>query len=74
MSSEENLAPNIWNILKEYIPFKDRITAAEHLVSALIEFGVDDNFIKELSECDDQIADIIVELYQEEIEDDGLYD
>lgn len=74
MSNEENLVPDIWNILKEYIPSKDQTTAAEHLATALIEFGVDDNFIKELAECDDQMADVIAELYQEDSDDDELYD
>jgi len=74
MPSEENLTPDIWNILKEYISSKDQMIAAEHLATALMESGVSDDFIKELAECDDQMADVIAELYQEDSDDDELYD
>lgn len=39
---EEEMLPEIWNVLKEYIPAKDRTTAADHWVSALVDLGVSD--------------------------------
>jgi len=42
---DENNIPEIWNTLKEYIPIKDRQTAADHLVSILIDLGVSDEGI-----------------------------
>lgn len=39
----------MWETAKEYIPAKDRQTAADHVVAELIDIGIDDEDLKELA-------------------------
>ena len=48
MSNTEYLV-SMWETVKEYIPAKDRQTAADHVVNELIDLGIDDDDLKELA-------------------------
>ena len=48
MSDTEYLVA-MWETVKEYVPSKDRQTAADHVVNELIEMGIDDSELKELA-------------------------
>jgi len=75
MTNDENLLSDVWDLLKEYIPLKDHSTAADHLVAELIEYGVPDDYIKNLAGCDAYMADIIEENFEKEDDwEDEEYD
>ena len=38
-----------WQTVREYIPAKDRQIAADHIVTELVELGVDDRDLHELA-------------------------
>ena len=67
---EEDMLPEIWNVLKEYIPAKDKVTAADHWVSSLIDLGVSEEALKELGKEDNHILDAV----QNAIPDEELVD
>jgi hypothetical protein len=67
---EEDMLPEIWNVLKEYIPAKDKVTAADHWVSSLIDLGVSDEALKELSKEDNYIRDAVLNAVPDEDFDD----
>ena len=47
MSGE--LLATMWQTIREYIPSKDRQTAADHLITELIEQGIDDEDLAEMA-------------------------
>jgi|TARA_R110002074_G_scaffold35457_6_gene96850 hypothetical protein len=67
---DEDCLPEIWNVLKEYIPAKDRQTAADHWVSSLIDLGVADETLTDLGKEDPQIRSAVADA----IPDDDLVD
>ena len=73
MKNNENILPDVWNILKEYISTKDLPTAAEHLVTEMIESGITEEEIKDLAACDSHMADAIEEHFEEEQEWEDEY-
>ena len=48
MSDTEYLV-TMWQTVKEYIPAKDRQSAADHIVNELVDLGIDDNDLKDLA-------------------------
>ena len=48
MSDTEYLV-TMWQTVKEYIPSKDRQTAADHIVNELVDQGMDDRELEELA-------------------------
>lgn len=72
---EEEMLPEIWNVLKEYIPAKDRTTAADHWVSSLVDLGVSDEALKELGKEDTHIRDAVSNAIPEEelVDDEDPY-
>jgi hypothetical protein len=48
MSDTEYLVA-MWQTVKEYIPAKDRQSAADHVINELVELGIDDNDLEELA-------------------------
>jgi hypothetical protein len=48
MSDSEYLVA-MWETVKEYIPTKDRQTAADHIVNELVELGIDDDDLEALA-------------------------
>ena len=73
---DENNIPEIWNTLKEYIPIKDRQTAADHLVSILVDLGVSDEGIAKLGEEDKHMAQAVKDALPEEelVDDEDIWD
>ena len=47
--SDTELLVTMWETAKEYIPAKDRQTAADHIVTELIDMGIDDEDLKALA-------------------------
>lgn len=46
---ETEFLTTMWETVKEYIPAKDRQTAADHIINELIDLGIDDDDLKELA-------------------------
>tara|TARA_B100000989_G_scaffold249329_1_gene196909 strand:- start:402 stop:629 length:228 start_codon:yes stop_codon:yes gene_type:complete len=72
---EENLG-EIWSTLKEYIPTKDRQTAADHLVSILIDLGVSEEGLQKIAEEDKVIGQSVKDALPEEelVDDEDIWD
>jgi hypothetical protein len=48
MSDTEYLIA-MWQTVKEYIPAKDRQSAADHVINELVELGIDDEGLEDLA-------------------------
>ena len=48
MSDTEYLVA-MWQTVKEYIPAKDRQSAADHVINELVEMGIDDEDLVDLA-------------------------
>ena len=73
---EEDSIIEIWNTLKEYISTKDRQTAADHLVSILIDLGVSEEAITKLGEEDKYVEQSVKDALPEEelVDDEDVWD
>ena len=73
---EEDSIIEIWNTLKEYISTKDRQTAADHLVSILIDLGVSEEAITKLGEEDKYVEQSVKDALPEEelVDDEDIWD
>tara|TARA_Y100000114_G_C11756688_1_gene327221 strand:- start:1410 stop:1637 length:228 start_codon:yes stop_codon:yes gene_type:complete len=73
---EEDSIIEIWNTLKEYISTKDRQTAADHLVSILIDLGVSEEAITKLGEEDKYVEQSVKDALPEEelVDDEDMWD
>ena len=73
---EEDSIIEIWNALKEYISTKDRQTAADHLVSILIDLGVSEEAITKLGEEDKYVEQSVKDALPEEelVDDEDMWD
>ncbi|MDB4378542.1 hypothetical protein N9Z41_02100 [bacterium] len=58
---DDNLFADFWNIVKEYVPAKDRQSAADHVINVLIDAGATDEILFALRECDKNMADAVNE-------------
>jgi hypothetical protein len=58
--SDSELLVAFWQTVKEYIPSKDRQTAADHVVNELVDLGIDDRDLEELA-VDKQMLNAIKE-------------
>ena len=47
--SNNELLVTFWETAREYIPVKDRQTAADHIVNELIDLGIDDEDLEALA-------------------------
>lgn len=59
MSDSEFLVA-VWQTVKEYIPSKDRQSAADHVINELVELGIDDEDLENLA-VDKQMLNAIKE-------------
>ena len=59
MSDSEFLVA-VWQTVKEYIPSKDRQSAADHVINELVELGIDDDDLENLA-VDKQMLNAIKE-------------
>ena len=73
---EEDSIIEIWNTLKEYISTKDRQTAADHLVSLLVDLGVSEDAIAKLGEEDKYVEQSVKDALPEEelVDDEDIWD
>jgi hypothetical protein len=46
---DTELLVQFWTTVREYIPAKDRQTAADHVINELVELGIDDRDLQELA-------------------------
>ena len=71
MSDTEYLVA-MWQTVKEYVPAKDRQSAADHVINELVELGIDDQDLEDLA-VDKQMLNAIkehVEVKDKDEEDD----
>lgn len=47
--SDSELLVAFWQTVKEYIPSKDRQSAADHVINELVELGIDDHDLEDLA-------------------------
>jgi hypothetical protein len=77
----DDLFADFWNTVKEYVPAKERQTAADHIVSVLVDSGVSDSVLYILGDCDknmkaavqDQLEDSDIDDWDESEDDDWKY-
>lgn len=70
----DEIFADFWTTLKEYIPAKDRQTAADHAVNILSDSGASDDVLQALRGTDKYMRNAVNEFVGEEDEDEGLYD
>ena len=71
MSDTSELLVKFWQIVKEYVPAKDRQLAADHVVNELIDLGITDHDLQELAVDRIMHAAIAEHLDVEEIDEDS---
>ena len=59
-----------WETVKEYIPAKDKQTAADHVLTNLVDMGLDDITLKELEGLDS----IMEQAVSEHLDDEDDWD
>ena len=69
----DELLPDFWNTIKEYIPAGQRQTVADHAVSVLIDEGASDELLYALKDCDKYMKSAVLDQLGEE-EDIDAYD
>jgi len=67
---EEDLIIEIWDVFKEYIPDKNKETAASHFIDMLIGKDVEPSVIKGLSGYDTHLDEAIELAFADDIEDE----
>lgn len=71
---EEDLIIEIWDIFKEYIPDKNKETAANHFVDMLIGKDVETSVLKGVLGYDAHLDDAINLALADDPEEDESYD
>ncbi len=69
MSIDVEVLSEVYTILKQYIPTKDRQEAADNLMSVMVDMLSDDE-LKNFGATDSSLARALKEYVQEEDEDD----
>lgn len=67
---EEDLIIEVWDVFKEYIPEKNKDTAANHFVDFLLGKDVDQSVLEALVGFDSHLDDAIDLVLDKETEDD----
>ena len=70
----EDISHLIWKILSEYIPSRDHATAAHHLVSELIDAGIDEEDLHALASGNPDLRRAVKELIEIDEEDEDDYE
>jgi hypothetical protein len=71
---EITIALELWNSLKNYVPAKERQSAADHYFTTITDLGIDvDSHRDEIHESCDYLFKSLTE-YLEELEGDSEYD
>ncbi len=77
MQESHELVASVWEILKDYLPAKERQAAAEHLMNSVSEFGLSDKEIIQLADHDTYLSDAWESIKEEsgdDHEEDESYD
>lgn len=74
MQESYELVASSWEILKDYIPAKDRQAAAEHIMNSVSEFGLSDKEIIQLADHDHYLSDAWDTIKEENGEDESYGD
>ena len=69
---DEDLIVEVWDIFREYIPDKNKETAANHYIDMLLGKDVDPETLKGLLGYDPNLDDAINLAIQDEVEDDAV--
>ena len=72
MSIEVDVLSEVYTILKQYIPQKDRQEAADHLMSVVVDF-LNDNELKEFGATDNNLSRAFKE-YAGDVDDEEYED
>lgn len=71
----EDVSHLIWKVLSEYIPTRDHVTAAHHLVSELIDAGIDEEDLHAMATGNPELRRAVKELVEiDEDTDDDDYE
>lgn len=65
---EVDMLIEVYQVMKEYIPSKDRQAAADHMVSTVCDYDVTDNDIKALAGVDSYMKRAIEEYVGESVD------
>ena len=57
----DDMFADFWNIVKEYVPAKDRQSAADHVVSILVDGGAEESLLYALRDCDKYMLEAVNE-------------
>tara|TARA_B100001057_G_scaffold487173_1_gene569468 strand:+ start:1056 stop:1295 length:240 start_codon:yes stop_codon:yes gene_type:complete len=57
----DDMFADFWNIVKEYVPAKDRQPAADHVVSILVDGGAEESLLYALRDCDKYMLEAVNE-------------
>ena len=63
---------DMWNLIKSYVPVKDRSIVAEKFVNISMDNGIEDEELKELMGHDDELDEAIT--YNLDLEKDDMED
>ena len=56
---------DFWNTVKEYIPAKERQTAADHIINVLVDAGASDSIMYALRDCDKNMETAVLDQLDE---------
>lgn len=71
---DSELLVEFWETVKEYIPAKDKQTAADHIIINLVDIGIGDEELKELRGLDTFMEHATEEHLEEEFEEELEWD
>lgn len=73
MSTESEQIAEVWHTLQEYIPAKEKQIAADHLISAIIDFDFPHSDFVALVNSDEHLKEAALD-YLDAEEEDADYD
>lgn len=68
--SDVDSVREIWNVLKEYIPVKEKQEAADHLISLLVDMDFPDSEFQSLVRSDRYLEEAAQEYLEEDEDED----
>jgi hypothetical protein len=63
---EVDILSDVFTVLKEYIPSKDKQAAADHLFSVLTDLNITERDLKAFSQCDSHLQKACAEYFQDD--------
>jgi hypothetical protein len=72
---KDDLIADLWNVVVEHIPEKQRADVASDFINTLLDYGIKDSVLESLQGVDPYLDDAIqYAIDGEEIEDDDYYE